>query len=52
MTPQEQHRRNIEELLIQCKRDLNAAADVGQIAEVSRLSEQFSSLSRLLEAAT
>ena len=52
MTPQEQHRRNIEELLIQCKRDLNQAADVGQINEVSRLSDQLTSLSKLLEAAS
>ena len=49
MTPQQDHARNIEVLLIDTKKRLNAAADRGNIAEVSRLADQVSSLSRMLE---
>ena len=52
MTPQQNYRQDIERLLLDCKRRLNEAADRGQIAEVSRLSDQLTSLSRLLEVAS
>ena len=52
MTPQQSHARNIKELLIDTKKRLNHAADRGNIAEVSWLSEQVSSLARLLEVAS
>jgi hypothetical protein len=49
MTPQQDYAKDIERLLIDCKRRLNEAADRGQIVEVSRLSDQITSLSRMLE---
>ena len=49
MTPQQDHARNIEELLIDTRKRLNAAADRGNIPEVSRLAEQIKSLARMLE---
>ena len=52
MTPQQSHARNIEVLLIDTKKRLNAAADRGNVPEVSRLAEQVASLSRLLEVAS
>ena len=53
MTPQQQNNaRDIEELLIDCKRRLNAAAVRGNIPEASRLGEQMASLSRLLVVAS
>ena len=52
MTPQQDHARNIEVLLIDNKKRLNAAADVGNVPEVSRLADQVASLSRLLEVAS
>jgi len=52
MTPKQSHAENIQNMLIDTKRRLNAAADRGNIAEVSRLSEQVASLARLLEVAS
>ena len=52
MTPKQSYRDDIQRLLLDCKRRLNQAADRGQINEVSRLSEQLTSLSKLLEAAS
>ena len=52
MSPQESYKADIEELLIDCRRRLNDAADRGNIPEVSRLAEQVASLSRLLEVAS
>ena len=52
MTPQQSYAADIQRLLMDCKRRLNEAADRGQIVEVSRLSDQLSSLSRLLEVAS
>ena len=50
MTPQQQsYAADIQRLLLDCKRRLNDAADGGNIPEVSRLSDQLSNLSRLLE---
>ena len=52
MTPKQSYAEDIQRLLLDCKRRLNQAADRGQINEVSRLSEQVSSLARLLEVAS
>ena len=52
MSPKESYKADIQRLLIDCRRRLNQAADRGQINEVSRLSEQLTSLSKLLEAAS
>ena len=52
MTPQQSYRDDIQRLLMDCKRRLNEAADRGQVIEVSRLADQVSSLSRLLEVAS
>ena len=52
MSPQESYAKDIERLLMDCRKRLNEAADRGQITEVTRLSDQISSLSRLLEAAS
>ena len=52
MSPKESYKADIERLLIDCRRRLNEAADRGQIAEVSRLSDQLTSLSKLIEAAS
>ena len=51
MTPREDHVENIQNMLIDVKRRLNAAADVGDFREMDCLSDQYASLSRLLEAA-
>ena len=52
MTPRQDYAKDIERLLIDCKRRLNAAADRGNVPEVSRLADQVASLSKLLEAAS
>ena len=53
MTEQQQsYADDIQRLLVDCKRRLNAAADVGDFLEMNRLSDQYASLSRLLEVAT
>ncbi len=52
MTPQQSHAENIQNMLIDTKRRLNAAADRGDFREMGRLSDQYASLSRLLEAAS
>ena len=51
MTAQKNYADDIERLMLDCRKRLNDAADKGQIAEMSRLSDQYASLSRLLEAA-
>ena len=52
MTPKQDYAKDIQRLLLDCKRRLNAAADRGNVPEVSRLAEQVASLSRLLEVAS
>ena len=52
MTSKEEHRKNIQRMLIDSKRQLNDAADRGNIADMHRLTDQVTSLSRLLEAAS
>ena len=53
MTPQQKsYAEDIQNMLIDCKRRLNAAADRGDIREMGRLAYQYTSLSRLLEAAS
>ena len=53
MTPlQQNNARDIEELLIDCKRRLNAAAVRGNIPEASRLGEKMANFSRLLVVAS
>ena len=49
---QQSHLDNIQQLMIDTKRRLNVAADSGNIAEISRLADQVSSLSKLFEAAS
>ena len=49
---QQSHLDNIQHLLIDTKRRLNIAADSGNIPEISRLSDQITSLSRLLDHAS
>ena len=49
---QQSHLDDIQQLLIDTKRRLNLAADSGNIAEISRLSDQITSLSKLFEAAS
>ena len=52
MSPKQSYKADIERLLIDTKKRLNDAADRGNVPEVSRLAEQVSSLSRLLEVAS
>ena len=53
MTPQQKsYAEDIQNMLIDCKRRLNTAADRGDFPEMNRLSDQYASLSRLLEAAS
>ena len=52
MSPKESYREDIERLIIDCRKRLNTAADAGNIVEVSRLTDQVASLSRLLEVAS
>ena len=52
MTPQQDHTRNIEVMLIDTKRRLNEAADRTDIREMGRLADQVASLSKLLEVAS
>ena len=52
MTSKEDHRKNIQRMLIDSKRQLNDAADRGNFAEMTRCADQVTSLARLLEAAS
>ena len=52
MTPQQSYAADIQRMIVDCRRRLNQAADQGQVIEVSRLSDQLTSLSRLLEVAS
>ena len=53
MTPKQDYAKDIQRLLLDCKQQLNEAADQGNfIAEVSRLSEQVASLRRLPKLAS
>ena len=52
MTSKEEHRKNIQRMLIDSKRQLNDAADRGNFAEMNRYADQVTSLARLLEAAS
>ena len=51
MTAQKNYAEEINNMLIDVRRRLSAAADRGDFPEMSRLSDQYASLSRLLEAA-
>ena len=52
MTSRESHADNIQQMLLDTRRWINEAADVGNLREMGRLAEQYASLSRLLEVAS
>ena len=53
MTPQQKsYAEDIQNLMLDCKRRLNVAADRGDFREMGRLADQYTSLSKLFEAAS
>lgn len=52
MTPRESHAAELQRMMLDCKRQMNEAADSGNLREINRLADQYASLSRLLEAAS
>ena len=49
MTSKEEHRKNIQRMLIDSKRQLNDAADRGNFRDMTRYADQITSLARMLE---